>query len=81
MVESFMFAGGVAFEPQYTNLRKWMSKIIKLILVIDDLYDVYGSLEELKCFTKAIDRLVDCFSSNFCLHIYVCVYIIMACLF
>lgn len=54
MVESFMFAGGVAFEPHYTNLRKWLSKVIKLILVIDDVYDVYGSLEELECFTVGL---------------------------
>lgn len=82
MVESFMFAGGVAFEPHYTNLRKWLSKVIKLILVVDDVYDVYGSLEELECFTKAIDRLVDCFSSKLLSsNIFIYMYIIIACLF
>ncbi|GAB4831033.1 hypothetical protein Ancab_005048 [Ancistrocladus abbreviatus] len=27
-----------------------------MILIIDDLYDIYGSLEELECFTRALDR-------------------------
>lgn len=56
MVESFMYAGGVAFEPQYGSLRKWLSKVIKLVLIIDDICDVYGSLDELECFSKAVDR-------------------------
>lgn len=58
MVESFMYAGGVAFEPQYGSLRKWLSKVITLVLIIDDLYDVYGSLDELECFSHAVNRFV-----------------------
>lgn len=58
MVESFLYAGGVAYEPQYGSLRKWLSKVIKLVLIIDDVYDIYGSLEDLECFTNAFDRLV-----------------------
>ncbi|KAL3519575.1 hypothetical protein ACH5RR_017724 [Cinchona calisaya] len=56
MVESFLYAGGVAFEPQHGSLRKWLSKVIKLVLIIDDVYDIYGSLEDLECFTNAVIR-------------------------
>ncbi|KAL3519576.1 hypothetical protein ACH5RR_017725 [Cinchona calisaya] len=56
MVESFLYAAGIASEPQHGSLRKWLSKVIKLILIIDDAYDVYGSLEEMECFTNAVER-------------------------
>lgn len=58
LVESFLYAAAIAPEPQHGSLRKWLSKVIKLILIIDDVYDVYGSLEELECFTNAVERLV-----------------------
>ncbi|ESR62385.1 hypothetical protein CICLE_v10018045mg, partial [Citrus x clementina] len=38
--------------------RKWLTKVIIFILVIDDIYDIYGSLEELEHFTSAVERLV-----------------------
>ncbi|GAB4826783.1 hypothetical protein Ancab_033664 [Ancistrocladus abbreviatus] len=56
LVESFLWALGVAPEPHYSCLRKCLTKVIAFILVIDDLYDVYGTLEELECFTRAIER-------------------------
>ncbi|GMY37038.1 (e,e)-alpha-farnesene synthase [Fagus crenata] len=56
LAESFMCSMGVAFEPKYTFLRKWLTKVINLILIIDDVYDVYGTLEELKHFTNAVYR-------------------------
>jgi alpha-farnesene synthase len=62
LAESFMCSMGVAFEPKYTFLRKWLTKVINLIVIIDDVYDVYGTLEELKHFTNAVFRLA--------LHIY-----------
>lgn len=56
LVECFMCTVGLAFEPKYRSFRKWLTKVINLILIIDDVYDVYGSLEELKQFTKAVER-------------------------
>lgn len=56
MVESFLYAGGIAFEPQHASPRKWLAKVINLILIIDDVYDIYGSLEELECFSNAVQR-------------------------
>lgn len=55
IVESYLWAVGVAFEPQNGSLRKWLAKAIKLVLVIDDVYDVYGTLQELEHFTSAVD--------------------------
>lgn len=57
VVESFLYAGGVAYEHEHGSLRKWLSKVIKLVLIIDDLYDIYGCLEDLECFTTVVDRL------------------------
>ncbi|KAM3714985.1 hypothetical protein ACB098_01G376600 [Castanea mollissima] len=56
LVESFMCSVAVAFEPKYTCLRKWLTKVISLILIIDDVYDIFGTFEELKQFTNAVNR-------------------------
>ncbi|KAG9156492.1 hypothetical protein Leryth_025157 [Lithospermum erythrorhizon] len=75
MVESFLLATGVAPDPHLGRLRKWLAKVIQLILIVDDVYDIYGSLEELEKFTIAIERwnikdaqdLPDCMKT--CFHI------------
>ncbi|KAL8467814.1 hypothetical protein ACS0TY_031163 [Phlomoides rotata] len=56
VVESFLWAVGVAYEPQYSSLRKWLTKAIVLVLIIDDVYDIYGSNIELDHFTNAVER-------------------------
>ncbi|XP_011096130.1 alpha-farnesene synthase [Sesamum indicum] len=56
VVESFLWAVGVAYEPQYGSLRKWLTKAIVLVLIIDDVYDIYGSNHELHQFTTAVER-------------------------
>ncbi|KAI4342620.1 hypothetical protein MLD38_027226 [Melastoma candidum] len=54
LVESFVYALGVAPEPEAKPLRRSLTKVVAMILVIDDTYDIFGSLEELRCFTRAI---------------------------
>ena len=49
---------GLVFEPKYSSFRKLLTKVIIMILIIDDVYDVYGSLNELQQFTEAVDRFV-----------------------
>ena len=44
------------FEPKYLSARRILTKIISMTSVIDDIYDAYGTLEELKHFTEAIER-------------------------
>lgn len=56
LVESFMCAVGLVFQPMHSSFRKWLTKMVVFVLVIDDIYDNYGSLEELQHFTNAVDR-------------------------
>lgn len=57
-MESFVWTVGMAFEPRFGSRRKTLTKAIALITVIDDIYDVYGTLDELELFTDAVERLV-----------------------
>ncbi|KAJ4981115.1 hypothetical protein NE237_031952 [Protea cynaroides] len=59
LVECFLWSVGIVFEPQYGCLRKWLTKIMNLIILIDDIYDIYGTLDELQQFTDAVDRWDD----------------------
>ncbi|MBA0840143.1 hypothetical protein Goarm_002745, partial [Gossypium armourianum] len=55
LAESFLCSVGLTYEPQYSCFRKCLTKITTMILIIDDVYDVYGSIEELEQFTEAVD--------------------------
>ncbi|KAJ0017681.1 hypothetical protein Pint_11296 [Pistacia integerrima] len=55
-IASYLWALGIAFQPQYSYCRKVITKAIALITVIDDIYDVYGTLPELELLTDAITR-------------------------
>ncbi|XP_078157514.1 monoterpene synthase 8, chloroplastic-like isoform X2 [Carex rostrata] len=56
LVENYLWS--VAFVPElkHANLRKAITKSISLISTIDDVYDVYGSLDELEAFTHAVEQ-------------------------
>ncbi|CAL5356722.1 unnamed protein product [Camellia sinensis] len=56
LMECFLGTLGVNFEPQFGYFRRMSTKVYTLITIIDDIYDVYGSLEELELFTNAIER-------------------------
>lgn len=56
LVESFVVGLGVVFEPQYGHSRIAVGKSFQLITTIDDIYDVYGKLDELELFTEAVER-------------------------
>nr|I6RE61.1 RecName: Full=(E)-beta-ocimene synthase, chloroplastic; AltName: Full=Terpene synthase 4; Flags: Precursor [Matricaria chamomilla var. recutita]AFM43737.1 terpene synthase 4 [Matricaria chamomilla var. recutita] len=56
LMECFFWSVGMVFEPQYYTCRVELTKIATLITTIDDIYDVYGSLNELKVFTHAVKR-------------------------
>ncbi|PPS10669.1 hypothetical protein GOBAR_AA09971 [Gossypium barbadense] len=55
-VECYFWMMGLYFEPQYAIARTFMTKIISLTSILDDIYDAYGTYEELEIFTKAIQR-------------------------
>ncbi|XP_040988311.1 (-)-germacrene D synthase-like isoform X2 [Juglans microcarpa x Juglans regia] len=56
VVECYFWILGVYFEPQYCFARRMLTKVISMTSVIDDIYDVYGTIEELDLFTEAIER-------------------------
>nr|XP_043623709.1 (E)-beta-ocimene synthase, chloroplastic-like [Erigeron canadensis] len=56
LVECFFASVGIVFEPQYSCCRIGLTKVCSLINSIDDIYDIYGSLDELKVFTNAVKR-------------------------
>ncbi|XP_058727505.1 terpene synthase 10-like isoform X2 [Vicia villosa] len=56
LVENFVWTVGTNFNPNLEYSRKIITKVNALITIIDDVYDVYGTLEELELFTKAINR-------------------------
>ncbi|TYH46502.1 hypothetical protein ES332_D11G340500v1 [Gossypium tomentosum] len=56
MAECYLWILGVYFEPHYSIARTFMTKVISLTSVLDDIYDAYGTQEELELLTKAIQR-------------------------
>ncbi|XP_021911443.1 probable terpene synthase 2, partial [Carica papaya] len=54
--ESYFWLLGICFEPQYTYVRKTMAKMISIAILLDDVYDAYGVLEELEILTDMIKR-------------------------
>ncbi|KAL4619514.1 hypothetical protein ACB092_06G084500 [Castanea dentata] len=56
VVECYFWILGVYFEPQYSIARKILTKINCMASTIDDIYDAYGTYEELELFADAIKR-------------------------
>ncbi|XP_062079640.1 (-)-germacrene D synthase-like [Humulus lupulus] len=56
LVEGYIWPVGVYFEPKYSLARVILTKVIGVTTMIDDIYDVYGTLEELEVFTDAIEK-------------------------
>ncbi|XP_016477039.1 terpineol synthase, chloroplastic-like isoform X1 [Nicotiana tabacum] len=56
VVEAFFWTVGLLFEPQYSYCRRMLTKVIVFIVVLDDIYDVFGSLDEMEILTDAVER-------------------------
>ncbi|XP_030462339.1 (+)-alpha-terpineol synthase-like [Syzygium oleosum] len=56
LVENYFWCCLMVFEPQYTAFREMTTKIGCMVTLIDDVYDVYGTLEELELLTDFIVR-------------------------
>ncbi|XP_047957123.1 exo-alpha-bergamotene synthase-like [Salvia hispanica] len=56
LAESFLWALGSVPEPHLGYSREILSKMTVIVTIIDDIYDVYGTLEELELFTHTIER-------------------------
>lgn len=54
--ECYFWALGMASDPQFCNCRQELAKVAAFITIVDDVYDVYGTLDELELFTEAVER-------------------------
>lgn len=55
-LECYLWTVGIFPEPYNSNCRIQLTKTIAILLVIDDIFDTYGSLSDLVLFTDAIKR-------------------------
>ena len=58
LMENFYWSVGVIYEPQFQYSRRIITKLASLITIIDDIYDQYGTLQQLEIFTNAVERFV-----------------------
>uniref|UniRef100_A0A7N1A3Q5 Uncharacterized protein n=1 Tax=Kalanchoe fedtschenkoi TaxID=63787 RepID=A0A7N1A3Q5_KALFE len=56
IVESFFWALGIYWEPQYSLARCTVAKLIAILTIIDDIFDAHGTLDELQIFYQASQR-------------------------
>uniref|UniRef100_A0A7N0V974 Uncharacterized protein n=1 Tax=Kalanchoe fedtschenkoi TaxID=63787 RepID=A0A7N0V974_KALFE len=56
LVEAYIWALTLYYEPQYSLGRMIFTKVIALAAVLDDTYDAYGTIDELELLTEAISR-------------------------
>ncbi|GER49577.1 geraniol synthase [Striga asiatica] len=55
-LECFLWSVGLLPDPKYSVCRTELAKTIAILLVIDDIFDTYGKMDELVIFTDAIRR-------------------------
>jgi hypothetical protein len=58
VVECYFWIVGVYFEPSYSRARIILTKVIAIVSLLDDTYDVYGTPQECELFTECIERFV-----------------------
>lgn len=52
----------MSYLPEYSSGRIFAGKLAAIIVLLDDTYDAYGTVEELQLFTEAFQRLM-CFTN------------------
>ncbi|WCJ37091.1 Myrcene synthase chloroplastic [Euphorbia peplus] len=55
-MEGFLWTIGGMSEPEFGFERRMLARVGALITVIDDIYDVYATLDEIQLFTDAVAR-------------------------
>ncbi|XP_074560496.1 monoterpene synthase 8, chloroplastic-like [Curcuma longa] len=56
LTENYLWTVGWTSEPEHWRFREEQTKANCFVTLIDDVYDVYGTLDELQLFTDTIDR-------------------------
>lgn len=52
----YMWPLAVLPDPSLSEQRVELTKPISLVYIIDDIFDVHGTLDELTLFTEAVNR-------------------------
>jgi len=55
-IEYYTLASCIAFEPQHSGFRLGFAKTCHIITILDDMYDTFGTVDELELFTAAMKR-------------------------
>ncbi|KAL8245272.1 hypothetical protein R6Q59_011530 [Mikania micrantha] len=56
LVECFLWTVGYSYVPEFSLGKRNITKVNAMITSIDDVYDVYGTFDELEQFTDVISR-------------------------
>ena len=56
MAEPYFWATGTYYEAQYSAARIMLAKSIILVDIVDNTFDVYGTIDEVKSLVQAIER-------------------------
>ncbi|MQL97711.1 hypothetical protein Taro_030408 [Colocasia esculenta] len=56
LMENYFRSIGIVPDPQFSRCREKLTQVCCLISTIDDIYDEYGTYDELHAFTKAVER-------------------------
>ncbi|XP_027092991.1 linalool synthase TPS2, chloroplastic-like [Coffea arabica] len=56
MVENFFWTVGTISDPEHGYARRLLTKVAALVTAIDDVYDQYGTEDELELFTSVVER-------------------------
>ncbi|MED6123089.1 hypothetical protein PIB30_046050 [Stylosanthes scabra] len=56
IAELYFFPYAMNSEPKYSTFRGLLTKVSEWMTIVDDSYDVYGTIEELELLTQAIQR-------------------------
>ncbi|CAI0374742.1 unnamed protein product [Linum tenue] len=56
LIEVYFWAVGAMWEPKFSMARYILTKLTMLVSINDDMYDVYGTIDELELFTATVQR-------------------------
>ena len=57
-IKWYMWPMACFTNPSFSDQRIELTKPISLVYVIDDIFDVYGTLDQLTVFTDAVNRFL-----------------------
>lgn len=55
-VEYYTMASCIVMEPKHSAFRLGFAKLCEIATCLDDIYDTYGTIDELELFTAAVKR-------------------------